>query len=132
MSAMNVFAQFSGIGTVLFLVGMVLVIGILLLRSHRYFGRRPKNPSVIVQAKRPEAKQKGHHLDSPDEVVRWEVEMHDIARELSAQLNTKIGVLAQLIRDADRASARLETALKTERQDEQDEQDGKGRQDLQD
>ena len=129
MSTMNVFAQFSGIGTVLFLVGLVLVIGILLLRSHRYFGRRPKNPSVMVRTKRPEAKQKGHHLDSPDELVRWEVEMHDIARELSAQLDTKIGVLAQLIRDADRASARLETALKAERQDEQDE---KGRQDLQD
>jgi hypothetical protein len=129
MSTMNVFAQFSGTGTVLFLVGMVLVIGILLRRSHRYFGRRPKNPSVMVRTERPETQQKGHHLDSPDELVRWEVEMHEIARELSARLDTKIGVLAQLIRDADRASDRLEAALKAERQDEQDE---KGRQDLQD
>ena len=130
MSAMNVFAQFSG-STVLFLVGMVLVIGILLRRSHRYFGRRPKNPSVMVRTERPEAKQKGHHLDSPYELVRWEVEMHEIGRVLAARLDTKIGVLAQLIRDADRASDRLEAALKTERQDEQDKQNRQGRQDLQ-
>ena len=129
MSTMNVFAQFSGIGTVLFLVGLVLVIGVLLRRSHRYFGRRPKNPSAMVRTERPETQQKGHHLDSPDELVRWEVEMHEIARELSARLDTKMGVLAQLIRDADRASTRLETALKAERQDKQEE---KGRQDLQD
>jgi hypothetical protein len=83
----------------------------------------------MVRTERPETQQKGHHLDSPDELVRWEVEMHEIARELSARLDTKIGVLAQLIRDADRASDRLEAALKAERQDEQDE---KGRQDLQD
>jgi hypothetical protein len=44
-------------------------------------------------------------------MVNWEVEMHETARKLSAQLDSKMGALEQLTREADRAAARLEAAL---------------------
>jgi len=42
--------------------------------------------------------------------------MHDVARDLSGQLTSKMSVLEHLIRDADRAAARLEAALEAMRQ----------------
>jgi hypothetical protein len=47
----------------------------------------------------------------PDEAARWEVEMHETARRLSAQLDAKLSLLQTLIADAERAAARLEEAL---------------------
>jgi hypothetical protein len=47
----------------------------------------------------------------PDDLARWEVEMHETARQLSAQLDAKLGLLQSLIAEADRAAARLEEAL---------------------
>jgi DNA-directed RNA polymerase specialized sigma24 family protein len=44
-------------------------------------------------------------------MAQWEVQMHELTRELSARLDSKMGALGQLIREADRAAARLETAL---------------------
>jgi hypothetical protein len=46
-----------------------------------------------------------------DDLARWEVEMHDTARRLSAQLDAKLGLLQSLILEADRAATRLEDAL---------------------
>lgn len=42
----------------------------------------------------------------------WEVGMHETARELEGRLTSKMGLLEQLIREADRAANRLETALR--------------------
>ncbi|MGO9111344.1 MAG: hypothetical protein ACLP9L_19125 [Thermoguttaceae bacterium] len=47
----------------------------------------------------------------PDDLARWEVEMHETARQLSAQLDAKLSLLQSLIVEADRAAARLEDAL---------------------
>jgi hypothetical protein len=47
----------------------------------------------------------------PDDLARWDVEMHETARQLSAQLDAKLGLLQSLIAEADRAAARLEDAL---------------------
>ena len=47
----------------------------------------------------------------PEDLARWEVEMHETARTLSAQLDAKLGLLQSLILEADRAAARLEDAL---------------------
>ena len=44
-------------------------------------------------------------------MARWEVEMHDLARDLSGQLETRMAWLGHLVREADRAAARLESAL---------------------
>src|SRR5271166_5550436 len=47
----------------------------------------------------------------PDDLAQWEVEMHETARQLSAQLDAKLSLLQSLIVEADRAAARLEDAL---------------------
>ena len=47
----------------------------------------------------------------PDDLARWEVQIHETARQLSAQLDAKLGLLQSLILEADRAAARLEDVL---------------------
>jgi hypothetical protein len=47
----------------------------------------------------------------PDDLARWEVEMHETARQLSAQLDAKLSLLQALIAEAERAAERLEDAL---------------------
>ena len=47
----------------------------------------------------------------PPDLARWDVEMHETARQLSAQLDAKLSLLQSLIAEADRAAARLEDAL---------------------
>lgn len=105
-------ALFARDGTVaaIFLGALALVIGWLLFRTHRYLSRQTRDNSPLVRTTRPDRAAPGHHLNAPDDVARWEVQMHEIARELSAQLDSKMGGLRALIADADRAAARLEAA----------------------
>jgi len=107
---MGLFAQ-GDFPTFLVLGILALTIGFLLWRSHRYLARQGKASSPLVRTAGPTPRRQGTPLDAPDEVVRWEVEMHDTARELCGQLDSKMGVLEHLIREADRAAARLEAAL---------------------
>ena len=94
-----------------FLAGLAILCWVLLRRSFRYFGRRPKQQATVVRASRPGAFEGTSRLSTPpDELARWEVQMHDLARRLSAQLDSKISVLESLVQEADRAAARLEDA----------------------
>ncbi len=47
----------------------------------------------------------------PDSLTQWEVEMHDIARELSARLDNKIRLLETLLREAQAQEGRLAALL---------------------
>lgn len=87
-----------------------LVIAWLLLRTHRYLARQKGDASPLVHVDRPPRADRGPDRDAPAEVLRWEVQMHETARQLSAQLDSKMGVLQALIAEADRAAARLEAA----------------------
>lgn len=97
----------------LFLGALMVVIAFLLLRSQRYFARQERTamPAPAIEPCAPTSRKPAHHLGTSSELVQWEVEMHDIARDLSGQLGSKMSVLEHLIRDADRAAARLEAAL---------------------
>jgi len=108
---MGLFPQ-VGFPTLVVLAALGLTIGFLLMRSHRYLARQDKGRSPIVRTPRPEPHGQGPGLDAPDDVMRWEVQMHETARDLSGQLDSKMGALSHLIREADRAAARLEAALK--------------------
>ena len=108
-----VIAQANG-ATLVVLVMSALVIGWVLLRTHRAVARHRRG-STTHKTQPPQRVDPGHHLDSPDEVCRWEVQMHEIARDLSAQLDSKMGALQALIADADRAAARLEAATASTR-----------------
>ena len=107
---MSVFGQFSGCSG-FSLIAMVLVIGWLLLRSQRHFAKLAKDSRPIVRTERPAPQRPAHRLAQPDDVARWEVHMHEVARELSGELDSKMGVLQELILQANRAAGRLETAL---------------------
>lgn len=106
---MHLLAQ-SGVVTALVLAALAMVIAWLLLRVHRHLARQKRSDSPLVRVTRPKQAEPGHHLGAPAEVLRWEVQMHETARALSAQLDSKMGALQALISEADRAAARLEAA----------------------
>lgn len=109
----------TGLPTFFFLAILIACIGLLLMRSHRAFSRQARHQPAMVQVPRPKSEPGGYKPGAPAEMARWEVSMHDTARDLSAQLDSKMAALEQLIREADRAAARLEAALdRTQRQGE--------------
>ena len=95
----------------LLLAAILAATSMLLIRLRRYARRQKKSRSVVVRTDRPEPDERGHHIGLPAEAMKWEVEMHQTARDLSAQLDSKMSALGHLVEEADRASARLETAL---------------------
>jgi hypothetical protein len=107
---MNLFAEVDPV-VLLFIGAVALTTWILMTRSHRYYTRQKDNSGTAgLPAPRTSAEDRGHHLDAPKEAIGWEVRMYDTARELSAQLDSKMSALGALIADADRAAARLEAA----------------------
>ena len=88
---MHPLAQFTVTQGVL-LGALALVIGWLLLRTHRYLARQKGSDAPLVRVDRPKQAKHAHHLDAPPEVARWEVQMHETARELSAQFEHTVGV----------------------------------------
>lgn len=52
------------------------------------------------------------HTVPPVTMSQWEVHMHELARELEGRITSKLGLLENLVREADRAAARLESALR--------------------
>ena len=91
------------------LVAAILVLTItMLLRLYRYQARNRRKAT----SRRPSAAESPPSLRAtPDSVVRWEVQMHELARDLKGEIDSKMVALSHLIRDADRAAQRLEDAL---------------------
>jgi hypothetical protein len=89
----------------------VLLVVVLLRRSYRYHRRQSKaeEPRTrIGQA----ARREGQPLaDAPPEILRWQVEMHETARALKAELDSKMGAIQALIRMAAEERQRLEAAV---------------------
>jgi hypothetical protein len=71
-------------------------------RSFASLDHEEKNPTVKSTA-------------MPVEMMRWEVEMHDTARELKAELDTKMVALQTLIRSAREEQQRLAKLIATAR-----------------
>jgi hypothetical protein len=96
-----------------FLIVMIMAAGYLFLRSQRYFARQRNDASTAAPAAPPPPERQ--YTAVPEDLTRWEVEMHDTARQLSGQLDSKLAALGHLVREADRAAARLEAALSATR-----------------
>ncbi len=92
----------------LFLLGVVLASSILLLRSLRRT-RRSSSASLPQTPSPSRGASAANSLHALPELQRWEVQMHETARELTARIDNKLRMLEQLIRDADERIARLET-----------------------
>ncbi len=90
--------------------GVALIAGLLMLRSSRYYARQ-KRESGPSRPRPPAQEELPSRGEEPGDVDRWEVQMHDTARDLSARLDSKLSMLQALVAEADRAAARLEAAL---------------------
>jgi len=108
---MSLFAQFD-LSDALLAAALAVIILPLLIRSYRYFSRRSGDNGAIVRTVRPPRNSPQQYHDQPAEAAQWQVAMHETARQLSAQLDSKMGALQELIAEADRAAARLEAAAK--------------------
>jgi hypothetical protein len=99
----------------MFLVGLGLLIAILLRRWHRYYGprRRRRETPVLERTARPDATNPRSLSNAPPDVLRWQVEMHETARDLKAELDTKMTALQVLIRMAQQESERLERLIES-------------------
>ena len=86
--------------TNLFLLGLTLIVAVLIRRVTKSKARASAADTRFhAAASRPKAL---HSLDAPGDVSRWEVHMHELARDLAGTLDSKMVVLQQLIADADR------------------------------
>jgi hypothetical protein len=75
-------------------------------RRARTAGSEPTAPSASTFARID-----GPHLDAPAEFARWEVAMHETARELMGRLDSKIVIVEQLVREAREVADRIEALL---------------------
>ena len=113
---MTLFAE-TGLPTLIVLVLLAVMIGVMLLRVQRYYARpRSSGPSggsasCAEHSSRTGVSPGTHQLGAAREMIEWEVQMHDLVREMSGQMNSKMAALEHLVREADRAAARLEAAL---------------------
>ncbi len=94
-----------------FFAGCALLTMILLKRSYRRMGRRKKNAPAIERIARPSGQWDGAQRDALAQVERQKVEMHEMARDLNGQLNSKIIVLEKLVGESQRQIERLEELL---------------------
>ncbi len=94
-----------------FLCAAILLVTIpMLLRIYRYQARQKRRGPVRPSARQAKRDPRGLRAGAPDSIVLWEVEMQELARDLKAEIDSKMVALEQLIRDADRAANRLERA----------------------
>ena len=98
----------------MFLLGTALLTWILLRRSYRYLGRTKDGSHADRRygTSSSGCERSGQSLaHAPKDVLRWQVEMHETARDLKAELDSKMGALQQLSRIAEQHCQRLETAI---------------------
>ena len=77
--------------------------------SRRYLSPPTSQPSELSSPRRKREVLPQQPLrDAPADISRWQVEMHDLARDLKGELDTKMVVLQRLIIDAREQADRLE------------------------
>ncbi len=95
------------------LAALGMTIAFLLMRAHRYLSRQRGDDRALVEPPRPRPPGPARHLaNGSAEMVQWEVEMQELARDLAAEVNSRISMLQAVTAEADRAAARLENALR--------------------
>lgn len=107
---MTLFAE-TGWMSWLFLGALVVIVGVMLLRIQRYYRRHPSPAPSYSPQDRSDPPPRGLPFATPREMANWEVQMHELSRELIGQLTSKMALLEHLIQQADQAAARLEAAL---------------------
>ncbi|MEO1495919.1 MAG: hypothetical protein AAFV43_02090 [Planctomycetota bacterium] len=103
----------SQLPSILFAAGCGLLAMILLRRSYRYFGKRTRGGSgpAIAAQPRPTGPWDGAKRDAAARLDRERVELHELARDLMGQLDSKTRVLNQLVAQSQQQIERLEVLL---------------------
>lgn len=102
-----------------FAAGCALLTMILLRRSYRYFGKRRRGSGKPIDAQpRPTDPWAGAKKDAAARFDREQVELHELARELMGQLESKTIVLNELVMQSQRQIERLEELLEKVAADE--------------
>ena len=101
---------------ILFTAGLCVLIWMMLRRSQGRPGRSRAENEPLVRTPRPEKTAGVGLIDAPADVARWEVAMHEAARDMKAELDTKMIALQTLTRLAQTESERLEAAITRARQ----------------
>jgi len=97
----------------------LLVLGWVIFRiiarqGQRRFERSPIKQLLDVKRDFDRRESRGDRAlrDAPQDVLRWQVEMHETARELQGQLESKIALLAATVRLADQKILELKTLIR--------------------
>ncbi len=93
-------------GSWMFAAGMALATVILMRR----LWRRPRHSRQVLPLARPTRDRPA--ADLSQEVLRWQVEMHELARDLKGELDSKIRVFDALVREAREERQKLEALLR--------------------
>ena len=111
---MALLAELTG-GSLFLVIFVVVTAFVLMLRTQRQLRQPSKqarpgdSPSNTRVEKRLSSGRQ--EMKVQPQVEHWEVRMHDMARELSAQLDSKMSALEHLIQDAERQIVRLDERL---------------------
>lgn len=100
----------SNASLAMFGAGVLMLIFLLMRRSRRYLGKTKKE-GVTSRGQLKDARYDTPLLDAPPDLLRWQVEMHETARHLKAELDSKMAALQAITRIASAESARLEAAI---------------------
>src|SRR5436189_1601645 len=99
----------SDASAILMLAGAALAVYIVLRRSS---GAGSAVRPGAIKSLLADRAQQASSAEAPIEVLRWQVEMHDTARELKGELDSKLSALQALVLMARQESQRLEAAIK--------------------
>ena len=83
--------------------------GLLIVIGYFYFRRlrEPHRPARVPFEKLNAEKEAVRAAQPPVELLRWQVEMHETARDMKAEIDTKMVALQTLIRSAREEEERL-------------------------
>ena len=98
----------EGASTWLFIAGFALAIYVLLRRRRVSEVAPPRRPFTSLRSLAAE----NEEAERPLELLRCQVEMHETATRLKAELDSKLSALQALVIMAQRESARLEAAIR--------------------
>ncbi|MDP1564528.1 MAG: hypothetical protein Q8M16_24370 [Pirellulaceae bacterium] len=84
-------------------------------RSQRNLQASPSRQVADAKAELDKRESRGDRAlrDAPPEVLRWQVEIAEIARDIHGQVDTKLALLAATIRLADQRLAELKQVVET-------------------
>ena len=93
--------------TWMFAAGIVLLTWVLLRRLHRARKQGTRSDSNVVAS----FEKPSRISEMPRDMTRGQVEMYDFARDMSAEMDTKLRVLQAVVKQADQQAERLEAAI---------------------